>query len=230
VLPPIQQTYTPQAPPQTQSWATREKLWGIDKRLLIVGLIVLVLILPVFPRNKIIYVNGETQTVSQSTTYTTSYQTYTTNTQVQIPVYKGSLQTVSDQYYYYYQPYYQSCYFDQYGNYYCYYNQWPYYQQYTNSITIDPSDEVVKMEQTNEAGGLITVTLTHYDGSQDVYRHVVSMDLTKGAFATVQGTTTLTNTITNSIVNPVTDTVPCQNCQAQVVTEHVSILQILLGM
>lgn len=232
VMPPIQQTYGPQPQVLSQSsssWSSGDKIWGIDKRILLLGLIILVLVLPIFPREKVIYVSGQTQTVSQSTSYATSFQTYTTNTPITIKVYKGSLQYVSDQYYNYYQQYYQYCYWDQYGNYICYYQQWPYYQQYVGSVIIDPSDEVIKMEQTNEPGGLVTITLTHYDGTQDSYRHVVFTDLTKSATATVQGTATITNTITNSNVSPVTSTIPCQNCQAQTVTEHVSILQMLFG-
>lgn len=229
------QSYPSQPPSQTRSWYTGDKLWGIDKRFVIAALIFLVLILPVFPVDKVIYVDGQTTTtqVNQSTSYATSFQTYTTNTQQSIQVYKGNLAWVSsDQYYNYYQQYYPQCYYDQYGNYYCYYTYWPNYQQYTGSATIDPSDAVVKMETTNEAGGLITVTLTHYDGTQDVYRHVVSDDLAKSGLTTVTVTTTLTNTVTNSIVNPFTTTssVPCQSCIAQHVTEHVSILQLLLGL
>ena len=233
VLPPIQPP--PTAPSQTQAWYTGDKIWGIDKRLVLAAVIFLVLVLPVFPVDKVIYVNGQTTTtqVNQSTSYTTSFQTYTTNTQTSIRVYKGNLEYVSDQYYTYYQPYYyNNCYFDQFGNYYCSYTYWPYYQQYVNSVTIDPTDDVVSVSTTNEAGGLITVTCTHYDGTQDVYRHVVSDDLTKSATDTVSTTVTQTSTIANSIVTPVTTTspVPCQSCIPQHVTEHVSIIQLLFGL
>lgn len=204
-------------------------LWGIPKGILIVALIVLVLIVPVIPRQRVIYVNGTTQTVTQSTSYSTSYRSYTTSNQISIKVYKGSLQYVTDQYYQYYQQYYYQCYWDQYGNYDCYYQYWPNYQSYTYTVTIDPTDEIVKMDQTNESGGLVSITLTHYDGTQDIYRHVFSTDMTKSATATVQAVTSVTDTITNSIVSPVTNTVPCENCIAQTVTDHVSILQILLG-
>jgi hypothetical protein len=217
----------PQAPPKPSP--VSGNLWGIPKGILILALIALVLIVPVIPRQRVIYVNGTTQTVTQSTSYVTSYRSYTTNNQVSIKVYKGSLQYVTDQYYQYYQQYYYQCYWDQYGNYVCYYQDWPNYQSYTYSVTVDPSDEIVKMEQTNESGGLVTITLTHYDGTQDTYRHVFSTDMTKSATTTVQEVTSVTDTITNSIVNPVTNTVPCQNCIAETVTDHVSILQILLG-
>ena len=197
--------------------------------LIFLGLIIIVLIVPVIPVHRTIYVAGTTTTVTQSTSYSTSFQTYTTTTQMQIQVYKGNIQTVSDQYYYYYQPYYNNCYFDVYGNYYCDYTYWPYYQQYTTQVTVDPSDMVVKVESTNEASGLITLTLTHYDGTQDTYRNVVSEDLTKGGVETVSGVATMTNTLTNSVVNPVTNTIPCQACIPQDQVDYKSILSILLG-
>jgi hypothetical protein len=194
-----------------------------------VVLILIILVVPIIPVHRTIYVAGTTTTVTESTSYATSFQTYTTTTQTQIQVYKGSLETVSDQYYYYYQQYYYNCYYDQYGNYYCDYTYWPNYQQYTSSVTIDSSDMVVKVETTNEASGLITLTMTHYDGTQDTYRHVVSEDLTRGGTATVTGTATMTNTITNSVVSPVTNTVQCQNCVQQDVVDYVSILGLILG-
>lgn len=100
-----------------------------------------------------------------------------------------------------------------------------------NTVTIDPSDQYVKREIVSESGGLATVTLTSYDGQAQVFRHVVSYDLTKTGTSTVQATVTLANTYTNSIVNPATtvSTNDCQKCIPQQITEHVSILQMLLG-
>lgn len=205
------------------------KVGGVPAWIIVGVFIVIILVVPVIPKHKTIYVSGTTQEVTQSTSFATAFQTYTTATQSQIPVYKGSITFVSDTYYNYYQQYYYNCYYDQYGNYYCNYTYWPYYNQYTGSATVDPSDQVVKVETTNEASGLITITLTHLDGTQDTYRHVVSEDLTRGAVTTVTGTITLTNTVTNSVVSPVTNTVPCQNCVAQDTVEYVSILGLLLG-
>lgn len=203
---------------------------GVPAWIIIGVLIIIILVVPVIPRHRTVYVSGSTQVVTQTTSFGTTFQTITTNTQNQIQVYKGSISWVSDQYYNYYQQDYYQCYYDQYGNYYCNYTYWPNYNsQYTGSATIDPSDQVIKVESTNEASGLITLTLTHLDGTQDTYRHVVSEDLTKGAVTTVTGTATLTNTVTNSVVNPVTNTVPCQNCVAQDTVEYVSILGLLLG-
>jgi hypothetical protein len=210
------------------------KVWGIDKRFIIIALIFVVLIVPVFPRDKIVYVSGQTATTQtyQSTSYQTILQTSTTTTQKSIQVYVGSIEMVSDQYYQYYQQYYQYCYYDQYGNIYCNYNYWPYgYNTYTTTATIDPSDRFVKREITQESGGLYSVTLTAYDGQAQVFRHVSTMDLTLTGTTNVEETVTLTNTSTNSIVNPGTTVsqASCDACVPQHITEHVSILQLLLG-
>ena len=195
----------------------------------------MVLIVPVFPRDKVIYVSGQTATTQtyQSTSYQTILQTSTTTTQKSIQVYVGSLEQVSDQYYQYYQQYYQYCYYDQYGNIYCNYNYWPYgYNTYTTTVTIDASDRFVKREITQESGGLYSVTLTPYGGEgAQVFRHVSSLYLTLTGTTTVEETVTLTNTSTNSVVNPETTVsqVPCDACVPQHITEHVSILQLLFG-
>jgi multidrug efflux pump subunit AcrA (membrane-fusion protein) len=210
------------------------KIWGIDRRFVVIALIFVVLIVPVFPRDKIIYVDGQTTTTQtfQSTSYMTSLQSYMTTTQNTVQVYVGNLQMVSDTYYQYYQNYYQYCYYDPYGNIYCDYNYWPYgYNQYTTTVQIDPSDRYVKRAITQESGGLYTVTLTSDDGQTQVFRHVSSMDLTLTGTANVVVTVTQTNTITSSVVNPQTtvSTVSCQKCMPEHITEHVSILQLLLG-
>jgi hypothetical protein len=209
------------------------KVGGIPVLLIVVALIVIVLIAPVIPKHKTIMVAGTTQTVTQSTSYATSYQTVVTTTPTQLNVYKGTISWVSDQYYNYYNSYYPGyytgCYYDTYGNYYCNYQGWYNYQSYTGSATIDPSDQVVKVESTNEASGLISLTLTHYDGTQDTYRHVVSDDLTRGAAVTVTTSATITNTMTSSIANPVTNTTPCNACVQQDQVYYTSILGLLLG-
>jgi hypothetical protein len=203
---------------------------GVPAWIIVAVLIVIVLIVPVIPVHKTIYVSGTTQSVTQSTSFGTTFQTITTTTQSQMQVYTGSISWVSNQYYNYYQQYYGTgCYYDQYGNYYCNYTYWPYYNQYTGSAKIEASDQVVSVQTTNEASGLITLTLTHLDGTQDTYKHVVSDDLTKGATITITGTVTSMNTVTNSVVSPVTNTVPCQSCVAQDTVEYVSILGLLLG-
>ena len=224
------------AQPVAQPTASKQsgKIWGIDKRFIIIILIFIFLVVPVFPRDKIVYVNGETTTTQtyQSTSYQTILQPTTTTAQTSIQVYVGNIEMVSDQYYQYYQNYYQYCYYDQYGNVYCNYSNWPYgYNAYTTTVTVDPSDHFVKRQITQESGGLYSVTLTSYDGQTQVFRHVSSMDLTLTGTTNVEETVTLTNTSTNSIVNPETTVsqVPCDACMPQHITERVSILQLLLG-
>jgi len=210
-----------------------QKVGGIPVWLIVIGLIIIVLIVPVIPVHKTIMVAGTTQTVTQSTSYSTAYQTVVTTTPTQLDVYTGSISWVSDQYYNYYNSYYpgyySGCYYDQYGNYYCNYTGWYNYQSYTGSATIDPSDRVVNVQTTNEANGLISLVLTHYDGTQDTYRHVISDDLTRGGVVTVTTTSTMTNTMTNSIVTPVTNTIPCNACVPQDTVYYTSILGLLLG-
>ena len=210
-----------------------QKVGGVPVLLVVAALIVIVLIVPVIPVHKTVMVAGTTQTVTQSTSYATNYQTVVTTTPTQLDVYKGSISWVSDNYYNYYYSYYPyyytGCYYDSYGNYYCNYQNWYDYQSYTGQATIDPSDRVVKVGTTNEANGLITLTLTHYDGTQDTYRHVIQEDLTRSATVTITDTATVTNTMTSSVVNPVTNTIPCNACVPQDQVYYTSILGLLLG-
>lgn len=235
VAPPTQPVQPYQSTPQRNP----NNIWKI----VAVGIILLlILIVPVFPRDKVIYVDGSTQTMTMSTQYNTSVQTYTTQSDVSIKVYKGTLNLVSDSYYnnyynYWYGNYNNNCYYSNYyGGWVCLnnnynYNYWPYYgqSQYYSTVTVDPSDNVVKIQQTQESNGLWTMLLTHYDGSSDTYRHVYQMDLTQTGTSTVPGSVTMSNTITNSVVNPVTFSVPCQACIPQHVTDHVSLLQLIFG-
>jgi hypothetical protein len=202
--------------------------------IIVIILLFVILVVPVIPRDKVIYVDGSTQTMTTSTAYMTSLQTYSTQTQTSIKVYKGNLQYVADQYYdYYYQyGYYNNCYYDPYTGYiYCNnYNYWPNYNSYTYTVTVDPSDNIVKIERTQESNnGLWTLTLTHYDGTADTYRHVFSEDLTQNGVSTVQGIAELTNTLVSTALNPTTITVACQNCIPQHVTVYVSLLQLIFG-
>ncbi|HUK28884.1 MAG TPA: hypothetical protein VLV31_10705 [Candidatus Acidoferrales bacterium] len=210
-----------------------QKVGGVPVWLVVIGLIVIVLIVPVIPVHKTIMVAGTTQTITQSTSYSTAYQTVVSTTPTQLDVYKGSISWVSDNYYNYYYSYYPyyytGCYYDSYGYYYCNYTGWYNYQSYTGQATIDPSDRVVNVQTTNEANGLITLVLTHYDGTQDTYKHVVYEDLARSATVTVATTTTVTNTMTSSVVNPVTNTVPCNACVPQDTVYYTSILGLLLG-
>jgi len=226
------------APPQPvqptpTSTQSSNKLWGIDKRFFIIALIVLVLILPVFPRDKTIYVDGQTLTTQtfQSVSYVTSYQPYSTATQRTIDVYTGTIQYVNQQYYSAYQQYYRYCYIYA-GHIYCSYTYWPTYGSYIGTITVDTGQKVVKVDRTQESGGLFTLTLYRYDGtSAGSYSHVYSDNLAQTGSAAIQETVTGTNTITNQFTVPQTtiSSVPCQQCVPQHITERVSILQIIFG-
>lgn len=258
---------------------------GVATVVVIALLIILILVVPIFPRDRVVYVNGVTQAVTMSTSYNTSIQTYTTSAPMQIGVYQGTLQYIPDQYYsqyynqnyynqYYYGNYYNqyqypyyygnyyantsspSCYYGSYDDYYCsysYYYYYPYYGYYNNypyrytyynnyspyysnynynyatTVTVNPSDNVVRVQQTQESNGLMTLTLTHFDGTSNTYRHVIRQSLAQSATSTIPLTNIVTNTITNSAVTPVTSAVQCQNCILQHVTDHVSLIQLLLG-
>jgi hypothetical protein len=212
---------------------------------IIAFLILLVLIIPIFPRDRVVYVDGVTQTLVQSTSYNTMTQTYSNPTPMQMNLYQGSFQYIPDQYYYYYfnnQPYY-GCY--QYGYFYPYGCSYPYYYypfnwyypnsynygfHFANTMTIQPSDNVVQVQESQESNGFSTLVITHNDGTSFTYRHVFQQNLTQSG-STVAGTSTVTGTriVTNSVVNPVTTTVQCQRCVSQHVTEHVSLLQLIFN-
>jgi len=242
---PIQGVTTPLQPiqpvqPTPQPATTSNKVWGIDKRIFVVAVIFLILIVPVFPRDKVIYVDGSTQTATMSTSYNTSLQTYMTDTQMSIKVYKGTLNYVTDSYYnnnyqyWYNSNYSNACYYSSYyGGWVCsnYNYNWPNYGQSQDyyTVTVDPTDNVVKVQQTQESNGLWTFVLTHYDGTSETYRHVYKTDVTQSGTSTVSGTVTMTSTLTNSVANPVTFSVPCQACIPQHVTERVSLIQLLFG-
>jgi cell division protein FtsL len=201
------------------------KIGGIDKRLLIaIGVIILILVVPVIPRDKVIYVSG--QTTTNQTYQSTSLQTIMTTTQTSIQVYVGTLLYVSNQYYSFYTPYYSGCVRGYYGIIRCGYTSWPYWNTYTTAVTVNPSDNFVSMQNTQEVGGpLSTVTLTRYDGTSAIYTHVIDNSLTQSGTSTVQASATQTNTITQTLSTVVN--VPCSNCIPQHVTEYVNIIQYL---
>ena len=202
------------------------KVGGIDKRFIFaIAVIILILVVPVIPRDKVIYVSGQTTTTQ--TFQTTSIQTFQTTTQQSIQVYVGSILYVSSQYYSYYQPYYSTCFRVYYGVIRCGYTGWPNWNTYTTSVTVNPSDNFVSRQDTQEAGGyLSTVTLTRYDGTGVTYAHVVNDSLTQTGTSTVQASATQTSTVTQTLSTVMN--VPCDACVPQHVTEHVSLIQLLL--
>lgn len=215
--------------------ATGGRIGGLDKRLVIAIVIILVvLMLPVFPRDEIVYVSGQTMTteIYQSTSFQTSLQAYSTMSQQTIQVYTGTLQYVQSQYYNYYAPYYTSCVRGYYGIIRCggYYT-WPNYNLYTTTITISPSNNVVSVQATQN-GYLSTVTLTMANGSTTTYTNVFNNNLSQTGTSTVQVAVTQTSTVTQTTMVPATTamSVPCDSCVPQHVTRHVSLLQLLLGL
>jgi hypothetical protein len=210
-----------------------DKIWGIDKRFFIIALIVLVVIVPVFPREKTIYVDGQTLStqVYQSNSLSTLTQTITTNTQSNIAVYVGTVTNVPISYYNYYNPYYHYCYW-RFGRIFCYYNSWPYYNSYMQTTTIQASQHIVSISQSQGPNGLEILTLTSYEGTVQTISNVIDdSQLTQTGTATVSAGSVVTNTVVNTIQNPATTivNVACQRCVAQQVTERVSIFQMLFG-
>jgi hypothetical protein len=226
VLPPTPEALQqPQAPPQAA--AQSGTLWGIDKRILLLALVLLILVLPIFPREKI--VNGTTSQYITITNTSYAYQTVTQPAQQEITVVVGNMRQV---------PQGSSgpgpCYWDPRYGWICpYYGGWGYggwssscnNWRGTTQIVIDVSDRIVKYDQVNEPGGTWTITTTSYSGQTQVYRGVCSLDLTYTGKATVQTTQIVVNTQTIPNVQVQQETIPTQ----QVVIEHVSLLQILLG-
>lgn len=217
--------------------ATGGRVGGVDKRVIIaIGVILLVLLVPVFPRDKIVFVSGQTMTteIYQSTSFQTSLQAYSTMTQKAVQVYTGTLLYVQSQYYNYYSPYYSGCVRGFYGFIRCggYYG-WPNYNVYTTSVTVNQSDNVVSVQDAPQANGyLSTVILTKADGSTVTYSNVFNNNLSQTGTSTVQLAVTQTSTVTQTNMIPATTVtnVACENCIPQQVTEHVSLLQLLLGL
>jgi hypothetical protein len=213
------------------------KVGGVDKRVVIaIAIIVLVLLVPVFPRDKIVYVSGQTMTTElyQSTSYQASLQAYQTMSQQNLQVYTGTLLYVQPQYYNYYSPYYSTCFTGPYGFTRCggYYS-WPNYNLYTTTVTINPSDNVVNVQSTRQLNGyLSTVVLTKADGTSVTYNDVFNNNLSQTGTSTVQVAVTQTSTVTQTMMVPATTVmnVSCTNCIPQHVTEYVSLLQLLLGL
>ena len=227
-------TQTPVQP--TQPTGRRGFGGGVAMWVLVAVIVIIILVVPIFPRDTIVYVNGTTQTVTNQVQYSTSFNVYTTTTTSQIPVYTGSYQYFSTDYYSYYYNYYynygwgsNSCYW-YHHQIVCNYYYWPWYApSYGTTVSVTAAQQVVSVTRTQGSTGLESLTLTYYNGQSSTIQNVYSDNLTPGATTTVQSNAVVTNTITNTITTPVTQTVPCQQCIPEHVTEHVSILQMLFG-
>jgi hypothetical protein len=222
-----------QAPAQQ---AARKGVGGWGKWVLVAVIVFIILIVPVIPRDTIVYVNGTTQTVTNQTQYSTAFQVYTTTTTSQISVYTGTYRYFSNYYYNYYN-YYGG--YNSWGGNYCYwsgntivcnYNYWPWYTpSYGTKVSVTPAEQVVSVTRTQQSSGLESLTLTYYNGQSKTVQDVYDDNLSPSGTSTVQSSAVVTNTITNTITTPVTQTVPCQQCIPEHVTEYVSILQLLFG-
>lgn len=232
VSPPSPQFQVPMS--NQPATTTSDKIWGIDKRFIIVAILFLVVILPIFPHQKTIMIDGQTTTtvVTQVASFTTVTQSVQSGTQTSIPVYVGYVRTVPDTYYGYYNNYYRNCYW-RYGRIYCYgYNYWPSYNTYINTVTVSASERIVSISESQGPNGLETMTLTSYDGNVRTIQNVVdASNLSQTGTATVSGTTIVANTIVNTLFSPTTVAFPvdCKQCVQQTVTENISILQWILG-
>jgi hypothetical protein len=220
----------------TQSQTQSGKIWGIDKRFLIVAVIVLViLIVPVFPRDTVVMVNGTTQTIVNSASISTEVQVSTVSTSSQMSVYTGSFQHFTTMYPHWGSQWYGSsyCYYGYYGHLHCNYNYWPWYYQwrsYSSTVTVTPQMQVVNVISSVGYNGLETVTLVYSNGQQSrTYRNVYNDQLQPGGTYSVPSTGTVTNTITNTVTVPVQETIPCTACVTTHVTEYVSLLQLIFG-
>jgi hypothetical protein len=217
--------------PQTQSG----KILGVDKRFLIVALIVLVvLIVPIFPRDTIVMVDGTTQTIVNSPSLSTQIQVSTISTYSQISVYTGSFQYFMSMYPYWGSQWYGGsyCHHD-FWHIHCNYNYWPWYNQwqsYGSTVTVTPDMQVVNVISSTGYNGLESVTLVYSNGQQSqTYTNVYNDQLQPGGTYTVPATGTVTNTITNTVMVPVQQTVSCTACVTTHVTQYVSILQLIFG-
>jgi len=110
--------------------------------------------------------------------------------------------------------------YDAYGN--PYYVPYTYYEEAPGAQTqIDPTDQIVNMQQARGPDNTWTLTLTAYDGSQVIHRGVTNYDLTKTGRSTVK---------TNKTVStPYTESVPQQVTKDVEVKVKVSLINLIMG-
>jgi len=217
--------------PSTPQKQRKQAINGIDNRILIIAIIIVILVLPIFPRTRIVYVNGTTQTVTNTTSFSTSLQVVTQSTQSQVNVYTGSFQYFTNNYYYsYYNNWWNSGCYWWHGHIVCNWGGWGWYNPtYGTTITVSPSDNVVNVIRT-QTGYSESLVLVYYNGQQSqTYYNVYVDNLVQNGVSSMPGTTVVTNTVVSTIVSPMTETVPCNQCVPMTVTDYVSILQLLLG-
>jgi hypothetical protein len=110
--------------------------------------------------------------------------------------------------------------YDYYGN--PYYVPYTYYDQAAGStVTVDPVDQIVQMQQTRGPDNSWVITLTSYDGTQVVHRDITSYDLTKTGRSTVKANKTVST--------PYTETVPQQVTKNEEVKVRVNLINLIFG-
>jgi len=245
ILPPVESVPlqpAPQGPVAPYQPQPNQIIHGVDNRILILAIIIVILVLPIFPVTKTVMVSGTTQSVTNTTSFSTSLEVITQPTASQISVYTGTFQYFSNYYnsypWYYYGggggPWWGRQCFWRYSHIVCNWSQWGWYQpSYGTTVTVTPDMNVVNVIRTQQSYGYgysESLILVYYNGQQSqTYQNVYADNLAASGTSTISGTTVVTNTLVNTVVNPVTMDVPCDQCMPTTVTEHVSILQYLLG-
>jgi hypothetical protein len=204
--------------------------WRVGKWVIVAVVVFVILAVPVFPRDTIVYADGTTQMVTNQVQYSTVFQVYTTTTASQISVFTGGYQYLSDYYSNYYYGYCSYCCYTYNQQTICNYAYWPWFApSYATTVTITLQQRVVGVTRTQEPGGLETLTLTYYNGQSTTVQNVYNDHLTQIGTTSIESSMVATNTITDTITTPVTQMVPCHKCILEHVTQHVSILQLLFG-
>jgi hypothetical protein len=220
--------------PSQPQFATSDKIWGIDKRFIIAAVIFVILVVPVFPQEKVVMVDGQTTTtqVTEIASFTTVTQSAQSGAANSIQVYVGYVKVVPDTYYGYFTNFYRGC-FWRFRRIYCGWRFWPNYNDYLNTVTISASDQIVSISESQAPNGLETVALTSYSGNVRTIQNVIdASNLSQTGTATVTGTTMVVNTVVNSVFSPTAVAFPvdCKACVAKTVTVRVSILQMIFGL
>jgi hypothetical protein len=193
--------------------ARRGTSWfGVNPWVVIVGVIILLLILfvPMFSATKTV---EKTETIMVPVQKERQEQVTVDET---ISVYTGWMQegggTIERTTYY--------VEYDYWGN--PYYVPYTYYDKAAGStITIDPVDQIVQMQQTRGPDNTWVITLTSYDGTQVIHRDITSYDLTKTGKATVKANKTVST--------PYTEQVPQQVTREEAIKVRVNLINLIFG-
>jgi len=193
--------------------ARRGTSWfGVNPWVVIVGVIILLLILfvPMFSATKMV---EKTETIMVPVQKERQEQVTVDET---ISVYTGWMQqgggTIERTGYY--------VEYDAWGN--PYYVPYNYYDQAAGStVTVDPVDQIIQMQQTRGPDNSWVITLTSYDGTQVVHRDITSYDLTKTGKATVKANKTVST--------PYTEQVPQQVTKQEAIKVRVSLINLIFG-